>query len=226
VDAASFLSMYREIFYRGVYAFKTDSSPPRILDCGANVGLSVLYWKQRFPNARITAFEPDPDVFEVLAWNCERHAHDDITLVRKGVWKREGDLTFYQQGADGGFLEDPDSTSIPEEQLTTVPVVRLRNYLDEAVDLLKIDIEGAEVDVLLDCEGALDQVERLFVEYHSFVGKPQRIDELLRVLRDADFRLHIQPELVATRPFVDQIENSSTEHGHMDHRLNIFAYRQ
>jgi hypothetical protein len=56
--------------------------------------------------------------------------------------------------------------------------VRLKEYLDRAgrVDLLKMDIEGAEADVLEDCRGSLGGVQHLFVEYHAYTGQPQRLD--------------------------------------------------
>jgi hypothetical protein len=84
-----------------------------------------------------------------------------------------------------------------------------------------LDIEGAEVEVLLDAAGHLGTVENLFVEYHSYTGEEQRVDEILRVLRQSGFRVHIRPELVADQPFVQRLENNG-----MDHRLNIFAYRR
>jgi hypothetical protein len=87
--------------------------------------------------------------------------------------------------------------------------------------MLKLDIEGAEVDVLLDAAGHLGGVQNLFVEYHSYVGKEQRIDEILRVLQQAGFRVHLQPELVADQPFVQQLESYG-----MDHRVNIFGFRE
>jgi hypothetical protein len=93
--------------------------------------------------------------------------------------------------------------------------------LDQSIDLLKLDIEGAETEVLLDCEGALDTVEHLFVEYHSYIGQEQRIDEVLRVLREAGFRIHVQPELTSEQPFVKLQQDNS-----MDNRLNIFGYRR
>jgi hypothetical protein len=59
------------------------------------------------------------------------------------------------------------------------------------------------------------------VEYHSYIGQEQRIDDILRVLRQANFRIHIQPELVADQPFLERKESYG-----MDQRLNIFAYRK
>jgi FkbM family methyltransferase len=223
VDAASFLSAYYAIFGDEVYNFESESEEPTILDGGANVGLATIYWKKKWPEANITAFEPDPYVFEALKWNCQKRDYDDVTLVQKGLWSEDTTLHFSQDGADGGHLDDTSNsikTDSSDKGNVSVPVVRLLPFLDRPIDLLKLDIEGAEIEVLLDCEGHLDQVKRVFVEFHSYIDQEQRLDELLYVLRKSGFRILIKPELVAKQPFLNRLDN----HG-MDNRLNIFGYR-
>ena len=219
VDSASFLSAYKHIFDDKIYGFEADRPNPVIIDGGANIGLGVLYWKLLYPDARVTAFEPDPEIFDVLHWNCRNHGHEDVRLIQKGLWKSETELHFAADGADSGHFSAVGQ-STEEQKGTSIPTARLRSFLNGRIDLLKLDIEGSETEVLLDCQGALRNVERLFVEYHSFVGQEQRLDAILRVLHDAGFRYHIQPEFVLMQPFLDQRQS----HG-MDQRLNIFAYR-
>src|SRR5690606_23212402 len=62
IDAASFLWTYAEIYERRLYEFRSTNPAPRIIDGGANIGLSVLFFKSLFPMARITCFEPDPAI--------------------------------------------------------------------------------------------------------------------------------------------------------------------
>ena len=217
IDAASFLSAYRHIIRDEMYRFEAARPDPLILDGGANIGLGVLYWKQLYPAARIIAFEPDPAAYEALASNCAQWGLAGVELRQQAVWRAEETVFFWSEGADGGRL--PTGTESRGSRIT-VPAVRLRDYLGAPVDLLKLDIEGAEVEVLLDCDGALDSVGHLFVEYHSFCNREQRLDDLLGVLRSAGFRLHIQPELVSPQPFVNHLNENG-----MDQRLNIFAYR-
>ena len=218
VDSASFLSAYQQIFERELYRFNTSRENPKIVDCGANIGLCILYWKQLYPAADITAFEPDPEVFETLVWNCKHWELPNVELINKAVWSSETELPFWAEGADGGRLLG--NSELHDKPSTTVMTAKLRDYLQGAVDFLKLDIEGAETEVLLHCVDRLQRIANVFVEYHSFVGKEQEIDALLRVLRQADFRIHIQPELVSQKPFVEQLNNQG-----MDQRLNIFAYR-
>jgi len=218
IDAASFLSAYRSIFEQEIYAFDPQYGSPKILDGGANIGLAVLYWKQNIPEADIIAFEPDPDIFDVLERNVRQHGYDeDVVLVQKGLWSKSGAVAFQSDGADAGQLVETENVKTTGRQ---VPVACLTPYLDERVDMLKLDIEGAEVEVLNDVAEHLGSVQNLFVEYHSYVGEEQRIDEVLGILRDAGFRIHIKPELVADQPFLQRLNSYG-----MDHRLNIFAYR-
>jgi FkbM family methyltransferase len=218
VDGASFLSAYQQIFERELYSFSTSRENPKIVDCGANIGLCILYWKQLYPTAQITAFEPDAKVFETLVWNCKHWELTNVELINKAVWSSETELPFWSEGADAGrLLEDSE---LNDKSSITVVTANLRDYLQGAVDFLKLDIEGAETEVLLHCADCLHRISHLFVEYHSFVGKEQGIDAILRVLRHADFRIHIQPELVSQKPFMEQLNNEG-----MDQRLNIFAYR-
>src|SRR5262249_62206976 len=61
VDAESFLSIYDQIFVREIYRFESSDDAPFIIDGGANIGASVLYFKKLYPKSRIIAFEPDPE---------------------------------------------------------------------------------------------------------------------------------------------------------------------
>ena len=218
VDGASFLSAYQQIFERELYCFRTSRENPKIIDCGANIGLCILYWKQLYPAAHITAFEPDPNVFKTLVWNCKHWELTNVELINKAVWSSETELPFWAEGADAGRLLQ--SSELNDKSSTTVVTANLRDYLQGEVDFLKVDIEGAETEVLLHCADCLQRIANVFVEYHSFVGKEQELDDILRVLRYADFRLHIQPELVSEKPFMEQLNREG-----MDQRLNIFAYR-
>lgn len=214
-DAASFLASYEEIFDHGIYDFKTDSDTPRILDCGANVGVSCLYFKRRFPLARITAFEPDPKIFSYLKYNLDNAGVSDVELCEKAVWNSETVLQFQSEGSDGGRVESSSGTNGID-----VNTVRLRDYLSEKVDFLKIDIEGAEIEVLIDIAKFLSNVNKIFVEYHSFEGRPQMLGTVIDILTEGGFRLQIHHMNESSKPFIEVRSNLG-----MDMQLNIFAYR-
>lgn len=217
-DGLSFVWQYEAAVRDESYRFVAGRPDPFIVDCGANVGVTVLYWKRLYPAARVLAFEPDPALFRLLGANVRAFGLADVTLLERAVWISDRELEFWFEGTDGGRLVDAGEA--PPGERGTVGAVRLRDYLDCDVDLLKVDIEGAEVDVILDCADRLGRVRALCVEYHSFRNREQRLDELLTVLRRAGYRVHVRPVNVSRQPFVDRVENIG-----MDLQLDVFAYR-
>jgi FkbM family methyltransferase len=186
VDSASFLSMYRQIFVNQAHWFAAQDPSPLILDCGANIGLSVLNFKRMYPQARIIAFEPDPQMCDVLRRNVNVNQLADVEIVEAAVWTEQGVLGFVPDRADGGRV-----CTNSERHTTKVRCVRLRDYLDKPVDLLKLDVEGAETSVLLDCRDRLSNAKTIILEYHSFAGCEQGLDQLLAALREQGFRFYI-----------------------------------
>ena len=69
VDALVLKYQYREIFIGRGYDFACSHDSPLILDCGGNIGLSVVWFKQRYPKSRVMVFEADPSIAEVLKSN-------------------------------------------------------------------------------------------------------------------------------------------------------------
>ncbi|SOD81195.1 FkbM family methyltransferase [Spirosoma fluviale] len=216
-DATSFAFIYDEVFNKKIYQFETNNKRPYIIDAGANIGLSVLYFKQLYPDAEILAFEPDEKVFDALSYNVQSFGLENVTYLKKALWNEETELEFMSEGADAGRVAVKNDAT----QLIQVPTESLRKYLNRKVDFLKIDIEGAETTVLEDCANLLHNVERLFVEYHSFVDKPQELHQLLLFLANAGFRYNVQHiGVFSSHPFC-QIH----QYLGMDNQLNIFAVR-
>lgn len=217
VDGASFCACYEEIFGRRIYAFEPDTTTPLIIDGGANTGVSVTYFKKAYPGSRLIAFEPDPHIFRILQTNVRAAGYDDVQLINKALWNADTEIDFWNEGADAGRISRPrDDTP----RKSCVSAVRLKPYLTEHVDFLKLDIEGAELEVLLDCADLLPNVRHVFVEYHSFAGEEQRLDVLLRLLKASGFRVYIQTAICPPQPFV-----ATPDYLGMDLQLNVFAKR-
>jgi FkbM family methyltransferase len=219
-DGYWFMHSLNELFVEEVYRFNTDNPSPYILDCGANIGLSVIYFKRLYPNARIVAFEPDEKIFSQMKDNLSSFNIEDVDTVSKGVWKEETTLTFLAEGTLGGKVIDKDQPA-GKLQVININTVRLRDYVAKKVDFLKLDIEGAEYEVLVDCADALGNVSTLFIEYHSSPSKEQTLDEILRIVTNAGFRYYIKEASHDVRyPFVDAGKQTW-----FDLQLNIFCYR-
>lgn len=218
-EVGDFLSVawqIMEVFSEQRLLFPSDKIDPLIIDCGANVGTTVLYFKKQFPDARIIAFEADPNVFVCLEKNLRQNDVSGVELHQKVVWTHHAGVDFGMEGADGGSVHQKENTK-------KLPSVRLKDILEQHqhIDLLKMDIEGAETDVILDCAEALQRVKYISVEYHSLTGEEQRLDVLLRVLHENGFRYSIQRiGTYHAQPFVKM------EPGTMDLQLDIHAIRK
>src|SRR3954471_8590227 len=208
----AFVAQYRAMYHERMYAAALGPAPV-ILDVGANYGLASIALKAEHPDAEIVAFEADPAIAAIAAANLEAAGLGDVELVRAAAWTGAGTMRFAAEGSDAGRLGDDGSLE--------VPTVRLRDWLHRDVDLLKMDIEGAEVEVLLDCADRLDRVGRLVCEYHSFAGRPQRLGELIAALESAGHRVIVTGDMAPEHPLVDVPADASG----MDMRLNVFAVR-
>ncbi len=214
-DVASFLSAFEEIFVNEIYAFKSKGDAPVILDCGANIGLSVIYFKRLYPKSKVIAFEADPKIASYLKQNLERLGLTNVQVISKAVWTREGAISFVHEGADAGHIGD-------EPHLTQqVECTRLRTYLASmSVDFLKMDIEGAEVEVIKDCRDLLSKTSAAFVEFHSTSGQKQDLGALVESFESQSFRVHVHSPHPFARPFIDGPLYSG-----MDLRLNLFFWK-
>lgn len=217
-DAASFVFTYKEVFGKEIYRFETSNKTPLIIDCGANIGLSVIYFKILHPGARVIAFEPERSIFGYLQQNTGALKLAGIELINKAVWKQDEVLVFNNEGADASrisSLHEGDSFASSYE----VEAVRLSGFLQQEVDLLKLDIEGAEIEVMKEIEPRLKNVKRVFIEYHSFDDTPQELDTILAILTRNGFHYYIDaPNPTRTMPFIDKTTFLS-----FDFFLNIYA---
>jgi len=216
-----FLHSLKEIFIDKTYLFKASNEAPYIIDCGANWGLSVIYFKTLYPKSKIVAFEADKVIYNYLVDNVRTFNYSDVSLINKIVWSEDTVLEFTSDGSLGGSISllDLNETGKSSE---AVGAISLAGYLkDQKVDFLKIDIEGAEFEVLNSCKEYLTNVEYMFVEYHSSPGKAQMLPELLAIIKAAGFRFYVKEAWNNMRyPFMDNRKKR-----YYDIQLNVFCFR-
>lgn len=206
-DLLTLCPQWHDIFVEKSLAFETADPAPRILDCGANIGLASLFFKQRYPAARITAFEADPSLAALLEQNVRGNGAADVEVVAAAVWTETGEMTFLADGTDSGAV----AAGAVGAKVITVPTVRFADLLArERVDLLKMDIEGGETQVLNDCADALANVDALLLEVHEFDPGQRRCPALLQLLGRQGFTYAVthvtplpgrQPAGVSATPF-------------------------
>jgi FkbM family methyltransferase len=212
-----FLHSVQEIFIDEVYKFAPERTDPTIIDCGANIGLSAIYFKSNWPDAKVIAFEPDPSVFDLLEKNVKERRFAAVETRNAAVWIYDSTLRFEVEGALGGKLSVAAGDGRTQ---IGVQAFRLRDLLDAPVDFLKIDIEGAEYAVLNDCRDRLENVRNLFVEYHAAPAERQRLSEMLSWFSDAGFRYYIsEASALQPHPFISRGGDV------FEMQLNISCYR-
>lgn len=215
--AGALIHSVEELFCEEIYSFNTDRKQPYIIDCGSNIGLSIIFFKKLYPDSIIVAFEPDKSIFKLLEQNIESYQLGNVTLFNLAVWNKTEEISFFSEGALAGSLTtDYSKTNIK----TIVKAVDLLEYLDRPIDLLKIDIEGAEYIVLKHIQTKLFYVKNLFIEYHSDKNNVQELGDLLSVISTAGFRYYLkEAATLVSRPFLDKNQ------GPYDLQMNIFCYR-
>lgn len=217
VDACTYLHGGEEIFERKIYEFKADTEKPYIIDCGANIGLSVCYFKNLYPKSEILAYEPDPKIFHVLKDNIENLKFENVKLFQKAIWINNDGVEFNLEGGFSGRI--PKSKE--EFNIVKVESQSLRDLLTRDVDFLKIDIEGAENTVIFDIEDKLHLVKNIFIEFHSHISEEQKLGEVLNILKKNNFRYSLHEAFVNQKPYVDQ----RTMLG-MDLQMNVYGFKK
>jgi len=184
--------IFDEVFIQQEYYFKTANPTPFIIDCGSHIGMSILYFKTLYPQARILGFEPAPETYRLLEENIKRNRLKDVRVLNIAVSNEEGMIKFYGDASLKSSLFFQEGK--PEVE---VKATRLSQYIDRKVDFLKIDVEGAEGLVISDLAGAgkLSQVQQMVIEYHHHPEKKEDLDALssfLKILEDHNFGYMIE----------------------------------
>ena len=146
----------------------------RVVDVGANVGYSCLLWCWQFPQARVLAYEPHPTHLDILNRQLKANAYADrVTIIPAAATSH----------ASTSFLVDADRCSVvvssadeapAGHELVKVPTVDFFETAgDEAIDLLKIDIEGGEYELLQDTrfDRMARRVGAVLMEWHKHVAE-------------------------------------------------------
>lgn len=194
---------YREIFVYGQYLPNLPPSATSIIDGGANIGLATLFYKLRFPAAHVDCFEPDARSAAILRRNIDQNHLTHVRIHECALADQARMLTFYSETALRGDTlystsrelqksQRNDATVISEQ----VPAVALADYLDDGLDILKLDIEGGEGAVLRSIVHKLATVGTTQLEYHwlpdnllsDVVGPLEEAGHRYRLVADHELR--------------------------------------
>jgi FkbM family methyltransferase len=154
--------------------------------------MSIAFFRSAYPRAHIVGFEPDPANFKCLAANTQKN-FPGVTIHEKALSDRTGVTSLFSTDQSG----DSTTKTLFRDLLGTVPVcshdisvARLSDYVAEPVDLLKLDVEGAETLVLKDLveTGKIAFIRKLIVEYHDIrEDHGDTLSAFLKILEDHGF---------------------------------------
>jgi len=183
--------LFDELFLNACYYFETDKERPVIFDCGSNIGMSVIFFKMLYPSARIVAFEPDPATFSILNKNIKQNALREVEAHQIALGGETGTVDFFRD-------DDDASSSLVMSTLRErhagktiqVAMKQLSSFINSEVDLLKIDVEGAEESILKDLvtSNKIKLIKRIHLEYHHHINpEDNNLSETLRLLENCGF---------------------------------------
>jgi predicted O-methyltransferase YrrM len=154
-DQLSLYFEFKDIFKNKIYHFNSQKREPLIIDAGSCIGMSILYFKHVYQDARIIGFEPDREIFKILQNNIKRNNLSKIELINAALSSR-----------------------------------------------LKMNIEGAELDVLTEISDKLHYINEMVIEYHSFDNSNQMLHKILDLLNQNGFMYLINDFDGETNPAV------------------------
>lgn len=170
---SSDVNVFEQVFVDNEYDFHLTDVPRCIVDAGANIGLASVYFASRLPQTRIIAIEPDPDNFRLLTMNTA--PYPNVEPILGALWNQNTLIRLVDPGVGSwGFTtrnlatvgkEEPEPAGVTTEGMT-IDEIMTRFGVDR-IDILKLDVEGAELEIFQDASAWIDQVDALIVELHD-----------------------------------------------------------
>ena len=195
VEENGIAHILREIYLDRVYSFLNGKSDLTIIDIGANLGLTSMYFS-RFAK-QIYALEPSTEHFANLKKNIEYNKLDHVKAINKAIWTESGKFPF------GGPPQNKTMRSLhmatwengkPIETVNTITFSDL--FVEEEIDhidLMKLDIEGEETELLSSrsFSAVADKIDMILAEVHSWSGRNN--NQLLEALKENGFEVSKVP---------------------------------
>lgn len=187
--------LIKEIFEKNEYHIQNKPKDLTIIDCGSNIGMSVLYFKKLYPESKIIAFEPNPFSFKSLEENVRVNNCKNVELRNEAVSNEDGHLAFYLNENPNSLRASFNESRGGEKELL-VKTVKLSDVLkSQDVDVVKIDVEGAEHQVLKDLveTNTLTKCKHYMIEYHhNLETEAGSMTNFIRAFEDAGFRYSVR----------------------------------
>lgn len=168
------IRVFKQIFVDNEYdSLNLPETANTIVDLGANIGLSALFFVKKYPNAHIIAVEPDTVNFEFMKRNLEDYSNH-VALLKAAIWPSDGAVSLVEhdesnEGLGAWGYRTETLTEGAEASVSAISIPTLMNQFSmDFIDILKVDIEGAEYELFeKDYESWLDKVGLIIIETHD-----------------------------------------------------------
>lgn len=160
---------------------------PLIVDAGANIGLATIYFKCLFPRSHVISIEPHPATARYLRANLIAADFPDVDIVERALAGSSGGRWLAGDGVVAALSDQPGEDAVPVE------TVSLHSLIpgSQDIDILKLDIEGAELEVLRSIAADLSQIDQIIAEIHVWDPNPDPLPEVLKLLHSGGHRYEI-----------------------------------
>ena len=203
-NSDEFYELKREIFGENCYYIdpsedevEQEKDDPVIVDLGAHIGMSVLYFKMLFPKARIIAFEPVAANFEILKKNVEENQLENVEIYQLAVAPKSGKIVMHaaideSPWLSGAGIMPKGWKGVQKTKEVAVEAVGIRDILRNRIDILKMDIEGMEYEVMRNMGNDIRLIKRMIIETHPRKG--HRTEEIKKILQQNGFVLEMRED--------------------------------
>jgi FkbM family methyltransferase len=221
------ISTFSQVIVQQEYACALCEVPSTIIDAGANIGLTSVFYANKYPSATIIAIEPECSNFEMLLRNVA--PYPNIIAVRAALWSDEKQLEVIDPGLGKyGFQIHSPRDTISDRSGNHVMGITVRGLMREYglqfIDVLKVDIEGSEKEVFDDASGWIDSIGVIVIELHDHL-RPGCSQVLYKTTRDfSDTRRTGETVFLARRNYLDDADSGVPNSLKAERARFLFTY--
>lgn len=204
-NSDEFYELKKEIFSENCYYVdppeveaRLETENPVIVDAGAHIGMTVVYFKMLFPKSHIIAFEPIPDNFELLKKNVEENQLENVEVYQAVVAPKSGILRIQEPVGEGAWKSGAGIIpkgwkGIQTNQEIKVEAVGIQEILQDKIDIFKMDIEGMEYEIIRNAGPLIRNVKNYLIEVHP--RKDHRIEEIQKTFLQNGFKIELNKDM-------------------------------
>jgi FkbM family methyltransferase len=183
---------YNFSYLQGYYERAVSAGEvPLVIDCGANIGITSIWYALRYPNARVYAIEPDRDNFMILQRNVK--AYPNIVPLLAAVWNRSTAVEIVNRSASAWAFRVQEVAGGDIVALTVPEAMRLAGAT--SILLIKINIEGSEQELFRDNTEWMESTTAIAIELHDWL-RPGTSRNFVTELARRPFEIIIQNDIM------------------------------